>query len=122
MAAAAWEYTIEARGDHIHVHQRGGFSTQAQVVTFQRDLERALVEADTSCALFDNRETDAVPEELRALMWSWLSQTPALDRAALLLNSVRVSRRTNRTAERNRVRVQAFDDIEAALAWLREGS
>ena len=84
----------------------------------QRAIERALAEHETTRVMFDNRETTAPDQRLRAEMWTWLSSCDALHRVALLQNSVRYQKRANTTAERNRVVVQAFTGVPEAEAWL----
>ncbi|MEM6995139.1 MAG: STAS/SEC14 domain-containing protein [Myxococcota bacterium] len=122
MAAAPWTFRIEARDGYLYIHQEGTFETEADVRAFHRAIEEAATNAGTTRALFDNRKTDPAPEDLRAVMWTWFTKTTALQRSAAIINSPRVSRRADKTAERNRVRVRTFDNEGDALAWLLDGS
>lgn len=117
-ADRTFTFRIEQRDGYVVVHQRGAFRNAAEINALQAAILKAMRHSGATKALFDNRQTDAAPEELRAQMWTWLTVTDQIQRVALILESVRVGRRTNKTAARNRVTLQAFDSEEAAVAWL----
>ena len=77
--------------------------------------------ADTDRVLFDNRHATPTTEELRALMYTWLTDESPIRRTALVANTKRVKGRVNRTAEMNRVLIQAFHDLGEAEDWLLRG-
>jgi len=113
-----FRFTTEARGGYIFVWQGGLALTIEDIKPMQAAIEEALAAHNTTLVMFDNRETIAPDQTLRAEMWTWLSSCDALHRVALLQDSVRHQKRANTTAERNRVAVQAFTGVPDAEAWL----
>ena len=83
----------------------------------QKAIEAAMADAGTRCVMFDNRDTQAPDEYVRAAMWSWLVNH--VSRAALLQNEKRNIKRADRTGQRNRIALRAFMDEDEAAAWLR---
>ena len=117
----ARNWTLEDRGDYLYVHLMGTLATAAAVRRYQLDIERAMSPGIGRKVIFDNRDATPSPEELRAGMWTWLSTTPAIGRAAVVAHTARIQRRVRQTAEDNRLRVASFPSVEEAEAWLRGG-
>ena len=113
-----FRHTVSVREGYVFVWQSGLASLAEPLQQLQRDIELALAQAGTGNVLFDNRETDPPDEWVRAMMWTWLSSTSSIRRVAMVQGSVRAQRRANRTAELNRVLVQAFLDFDDAVRWL----
>lgn len=114
-------YELEDRGDYLYVGVIGTIESEAMMHAYHRDIEAAMKPHMHHRALFDTREATQAPPELRAAMWSWVSSTPVIQRAALVAHTERIQRRVERTADLNRVRLQSFGTIEEAEAWLRAG-
>ncbi len=117
-SVAPFRYTVAVRSGYVFVWQSGLATVAEELRQLQREVEAALAEAGTRNVLFDNRETQAPDEWIRAMMWTWLSSTPLIRRVAMVQGTVRAQRRANRTAELNRVLVQAFMDYDEAVGWL----
>jgi hypothetical protein len=69
-------------------------------------------------AMVDGRDADRPLIELRAEMWTWMSQAPCLSRMAIIANEERTTKRVARTAALNRMVVSGFHSIEEAERWL----
>lgn len=109
------------RGGYVTVVQIGTIATAAIMNAYQADIAHAMAEANTNRVLFDNRNATPSSEELRALMYTWLTDESPIRRTALVANTKRVKGRVNRTAEMNRVLIQAFHDMDEAEDWLLRG-
>ncbi|MEM9694489.1 MAG: hypothetical protein AAGA56_18190 [Myxococcota bacterium] len=114
--ADEFAYRVDARRGYVFVWQRGRALRVEDVEPLQRDVEEALNEGNTRCVMFDNRETLPPPEDVRASMWGWL--TEHIRRAAMLQKEVKNMKRAERTGERNRVAIRAFQEEEEGEAWL----
>lgn len=108
-------------GGYVTVVQIGTITTTATMKAYQAEISRAMDDAGTDRVLFDNRIATPSSEELRALMYTWLTDESHIRRTALLANTRRVKGRVNRTAEMNRVLIQAFHDRDEAEDWLLRG-
>ncbi len=97
-------------------------SLEARLQTVQADIADAMRVVGTVRVLFDNRNASPSTEELRALMYTWITDESPIRRAALLANTRRIKGRVNRTAELNRVLIQACHDLDEAERWLLVGS
>jgi SpoIIAA-like len=115
----SYRYRLEQRDGYLYVHQTGTFTTLPQLEELQVAIEAAMDAQGTYRVMFDNREATQAPEDVRAHMWTWLTTTPSVRRAALVANSPRITRRADRTADLNRVSLQAFQSIEDAETWLK---
>lgn len=117
-AGGGFRYAAHPRCDYLYVWCQGTFQSRAHVIDFQRYVEREMPVELAGRAMFDNREMFQPDEQFRAMMWTWLTVTPAIRRLAILLNTVKVSERVERTAALNRVVIRPFDDEERARDWL----
>lgn len=114
----AFSYRIEPRDGYVLVHQTGTFTTLSELRSLQRDIEAALDANGTRRVLFDNRDATQATADVRAHMWSWLTDSGVIVRAAIVAHSERVTRRADRTAKLNRTVLQGFQDLDEAEAWL----
>ncbi len=121
MGEVGYELRVEARDGYVYVLQRGTFTTEQQLRELQGLIVAEAWRAKTDRVLFDNREATQATEDLRAVMWTWLSSTAPIRRAAILVHSERITKRADRTAKMNRVMLQAFNDEDAAREWLLLG-
>ncbi|MEM9696279.1 MAG: STAS/SEC14 domain-containing protein [Myxococcota bacterium] len=113
------EWGFEARDYYLYCWLRGTFTSEEQMLRYQRAIEAEMKpEQFRRRIMIDNREADPAPEHLRAAMWTWLSVTKSIRRMALVANSAKITRRTDRTADRNRLTIRGFNTIEEAEAWL----
>ncbi|MEZ4451766.1 MAG: hypothetical protein R3B09_20045 [Nannocystaceae bacterium] len=113
-------YHFEARVGYLLVVQEGRVGSVAEAAAFQRAVDEAMIGHGGRRVLLDNRATERPDEEVRASMWTWVTECTHFDRFALLLEGERTSQRANLTASRNRAAVVAFTDEAEALAWLLE--
>lgn len=107
---------IEQRDGYVFVWQGGLATSIHQLEEMQQQIEDAMIAAGSRFVVFDNRDTEAPEEWLRASMWSWLCEH--VRRAALIQAEVRNIKRAERTGARNRLPVRAFDNEADAEAWL----
>ncbi len=115
-------WRVLPREDHVVAVQIGALESAAIMRAYQADIADAMRVVGTVRVLFDNRNASPSTEELRALMYTWITDESPIRRAALLANTRRIKGRVNRTAELNRVLIQAFHDLDEAERWLLVGS
>ena len=113
-----FQIRVEPRDGYVYVWQRNTFTTVEELGELHAAIERALAESACRCVLFDNREATQAEMDVRAHMWTWLTTTPQLKRAAIVAHSTRVTRRATRTADINRVVLRAFHEEGDAVTWL----
>lgn len=111
-------FVVERRDDHVYVAQEGELRDFHDVGRVQAAVDEALGELRK--AIFDNRNTKAPTEELRDLMWRFVDDPDRFDAVAILLQSDLKQVRANMTALGRRVKLKAFNSLEAAQAWLAE--
>ncbi len=95
----------------------------------QAEIECAMSASGVSAVVFDNRQTEAPPPWVRAMMWSWLGTNPALARVALIQEDDASRKRSMDRATRawngismswtGRIQIMAFLEERDAEAWVR---
>ena len=110
------EFRVEARQGYVFIWQKGRAPDAANIEAMQRAIEKGMAEAGTRDCLFDNRDTIQPDQLVRAAMWTWLTEN--VRRAALIQAEAKNIARAERTGERNRIAVRAFDNEADAEAWL----
>ena len=92
--------------------------TRDEMLAYQAAITAAMTPELGRRAMVDGRDAERPLIQLRAEMWTWMSETPSLRRIAIIANEERTTKRVARTAEINRMRVSGFHTIEEAEAWL----
>lgn len=110
-------FRIEARAGYLLVSQTGCPSIK-DMVAMQAALELTAARYRIWRVLFDNRDLETPPEEVRNFMISWLDHARHFEAQALVLNSNMIAVRTTMDALAKRVPRRGFSSIEEAEAWL----
>ena len=109
------------RGDYLYVRVSGQLVTTKQMLEHQRAIEAAMTPELEQRVIIDGRDAERPSPEIRAGMWTWMSESPALRRVAIVANEDKTKKRIKRTAEMNRMRVVGFGSLEEAEAWVTKG-
>jgi hypothetical protein len=115
---APFRYHLEPRGTYLYVKVEGKMTTREQMLAYRSAIASAMTPELGLRAMMDGREAERPLIELRAEMWTWMAETPCLQRIAIVANEERTTARIARTAELNRMKVAGFHTIAEAEAWL----
>lgn len=110
---------VTTQPGYLLVTQRGRHDTENDIRRVQSAVDVALARAGVRRAIFDNRETEAPSEALRAMMWEWVSNAERFEAVALVLQSKMRGARADMTAVSRGVRLRSFDSMEKAIEWIR---
>jgi hypothetical protein len=91
-----------------------------ELETILSSIDASLVTADTSCVLFDSRESEYRAGEVQARMWDWLQNHAQLQRVATLVTSELLATSVNMTGVSRAVKIKAFATEDEAIAWLHK--
>ena len=108
---------IEVHEGFVLVRQTGALDL-AEAEDMQRRVEHALAEGSLRRVIFDNRETLAPAEDVRARMHAWVTSRARFDRAALVLESEMLKIGVNMDAVSKGLHMKAFNDLDDAIAWV----
>ncbi len=78
-------------------------------------IDTALRGAGCKVVLFDTRDTEPPPEDVRTTMWEWVQAEAHHDRCAIVVKSEMTRVRGNMTARSLKARLRSFDDVERGL-------
>lgn len=101
------------------VVQSGLLETVEDALELQRTVEARVKATGIDLAVFDNRETEPVPPQVRETMFAWASKGGPFHRVALLLTSDLAAVRVNMDALARQVKLRAFGNADEAVDWLR---
>ena len=110
---------MEPRGFYLYIHVTGKLTTREQMLAYQADIAKAMTPELNKRAMVDGREAERPLIELRAEMWTWMHETPCLQRIAIIATEERTTQRVARTADINRMVVAGFHSIEEGEEWLK---
>lgn len=110
-------FRIEERSGYLLVSQYG-CPTIPDLAAMQSALELAAARYHIWRLLFDNRDLETPPEEVREFMISWLDRASHYEAQAIVLNSNMIAVRTTMDALAKRVPRRGFSSIKDAEAWL----
>ena len=116
-----FQYRLEPREGYLFVEVSGKMRDREDMLRYQRDLEGALVPELGKRLMVDGRGAERPLPELRAAMWTWMSEAPCVARIAILAIEDKTTRRVKRSAEEMRIRIVPFHDEAEAEAWLLAG-
>lgn len=117
----SFRYRLEARDGYLYVEVEGKMTTGEQMLEYQQAIAAAMTPELGKRLIVDGRNADRPLVQLRAEMWTWMSETPCVRRIAIVANEERTTQRVARTAAMNRMVVGGFHSVEEAEAWLRRG-
>ena len=120
-APPPFRFVFEPRGDYLYVRVSGKLTEREVMLAYQRGIVAALEAAFEGRIVVDGRDAERPLIQLRAEMWTWMSESSELTRIAILANEEKTTKRVKRTADLNRLRVRGFHAIDEAEAWLRQG-
>ncbi len=111
-------YEIRDDGGCLWVSQSGCLPTVAAAKAMQRRIEAEVEAKQCRIVVFDNRQTEASSAEVRDCMFGWaLGET--FVRVAILVDGAMTAVRANMEALASGGALKAFDDPDAARAWVR---
>lgn len=108
---------IEVRDGFVLVRQTGALDL-LEAEDMQRRVELAIATATARRVIFDNRETLAPEEGVRARMHAWVTSKERFERAALVLESEMLKIGVNMDAVSKGLHMKAFNDLDEAIAWV----
>jgi hypothetical protein len=113
-----FRYQLEARDNYLYIKVTGKMVNREEMLRYQGAIEKAMTPELGKRAMVDGRDAERPLIQLRAEMWTWMSETPCMHRIAIVANEERTTRRVARTAEMNRMVVSGFHTVEEAEEWL----
>ncbi len=117
-----FHFVTEDRGDYLLVTVTGKMVEREEMLAYQKAIADAMKPEHDRRVIVDGRGAERPLIELRAEMWTWMSESGVLRRIALLANEAKTQKRIARTADINRMLVSGFPDLEDAEEWVRRGS
>jgi hypothetical protein len=113
-----FRYELEPRAGYLYVKVSGKMTTREEMLGYQQAIEKAMTPECGKRAMVDGRDAERPLIELRAEMWTWMSETPCMRRIAIVANEEKTTKRVARTAAMNRMVVTGFHTVEDAEEWL----
>ena len=124
----SFAYQVVARDCYVLVMQSGRPLAEAKVLQWRDDNEAALRRVKTTRVVFDERDKQASPPWVDAMIWSWLASHARPARAAFIHNTRAEVYRTMARATRGfrgiampwveQVEIMAFVAEQDAVDWV----
>lgn len=113
-----FSFQLQPRFKYLYVKVEGKMTTREQMLAYQGGIAEAMVPGLGKRLMVDGRDAERPLIELRAEMWTWMGETPHVKRIAIIANEEKTTKRVERSADVNRIRVAGFHSIEDGEEWL----
>lgn len=119
---STFRYEFENRGDYLFIKLAGRLDSRETMLAYQQAMAEAMTPELEHRAVVDSRASERPPMDLRAEMWTWMSESGVLKRIAVVAEQERTKQRVERSGDINRLMIHSFDTVEEAVEWVRRGS
>lgn len=112
------QYTAERTDEFMVVHYRGQVATLDVADRWLGELDQLLADYGLVRILWDSRDAQPHPPEVRTRIWEWLQEGRILKASAIVVRSEMLQTSANLSAVGGRLRLRSFLAREDAAQWL----
>ncbi len=111
-------FTATPEHDHVRVWYGGQVSTIAIAEAWLARVDALLQASGLSRVLWESRDADGHPPDVRDHIWDWLCAARYVKASAIVVNS-ELLRTSANLSSHSGLRIRAFNAESDALSWLR---
>lgn len=111
-------YRFEARGGHAWIYYGGRVSTVDIARTWLGQIDDFLLEHGLARVIWDSRQAEGHPPDVRTVIWEWLTAARVLKASAILAESEMLRVSANLSSMSSGLKLRSFGDADAAHEWL----